>query len=163
MTIRNATAEDAAACCAIYNYYITNTCISFEERVLTSEEFKNRMERISERYPYIVATDGDIAGYAYLDMFHTRSAYRYTADLSIYLDPKYTHAGIGSLLYAEIEKQAVSRGIKNIISLITANNDASVKFHEKHGFKQVGELVNVGFKHGKRLSVKYYQKELETK
>lgn len=161
MNIRKPKKEDIARCLEIYNYYIEETTVSFEEEPLSLEAFTARVERICAEFPFIVAEDcGDVVGYAYLDRFHERSAYRYTADLSIYLDKNLLSRGTGGLLLAEIEQLGKKRGITNIISLITGENARSVSFHEKHGFKLAGKLEKVGVKFGKVLDVFYYQKSL---
>ena len=159
--IREFEKGDISECFSIYKYYIENTCITFEETPPTIKEFEARVEKIANRFPFLVAvTDNTVVGFAYLDTFNERSAYRFTADLSIYLDKNYCHKNIGSRLYLELEKRAKLSGIKNIISLITAQNENSLRFHEKMGFQCVGELNNVGFKFDQWLSVKYYQKQL---
>ena len=154
MIIRNIKKEDIRRCVEIYNYYIINSTVTFEEQPLTEARFAERVERISADYPYLVV------GYAYLDKYNERSAYRFTADLSIYLDNSCVSHGVGSRLLAEIEKAARERGIVNILSLITEENAVSVAFHGKHGFEPVGKLEKVGFKMDKWLDVLFYQKKL---
>ena len=104
--------------------------------------------------------DGVIVGYAYLDSYNSRSAYRYTADLSIYLDPAVRTRGIGSRLLQTIEQEAVQRGFKSLISIITEGNLPSLRFHEKNGFLFRGRLERVGLKFGRWLDVAFYQKSL---
>lgn len=104
--------------------------------------------------------NGKVIGYAYLDAFNPRSAYRITADLSIYLDKDCARHGTGTALYREIENLARAQGVENIISIITATNENSIRFHEKNGFSCVGTLENVAIKFGQPLSVKYYQKRI---
>lgn len=161
MIIRNIKSGDIGAVTEIYNYYILNSTATFEEEPVSAADFGKRAERISAKYPFVVAEDGGrIIGYAYVCEFNERSAYRYTADLSIYTDKNSRHIGIGGSLLAEIEKRAAAQGIKSLISLVTGENLASVKFHENHGFKKCGTLNSVGFKFGRKLDVFYYQKEL---
>ena len=161
-TIRKAELKDCGACVGIYNYYIENTTVTFEETPLTVEEFEARFLRITEKYPFFVAEeDGKTVGYAYLDTFNPRSAYRKTTDLSIYIDKNVVSKGLGSLLLNKIEKEAEAHGFENIISLVTEENTASVIFHEKHGFKHAGRLEKVGVKFGKELDVLFLQKRLE--
>lgn len=161
MIIRNIKKEDIRRCVEIYNYYIINSTATFEEQPLTEAQFAERVERISVDYPYLVAEeDGKVVGYAYLDKYNERSAYRFTADLSIYLDNSCVSHGVGSRLLAEIEKAAKERGIVNILALITEENAVSVAFHGKHGFEPVGKLEKVGFKMNKWLDVLFYQKKL---
>ena len=109
MIIRNIKKEDIRRCVEIYNYYIINSTATFEEQPLTEAQFAERVKRISADYPYLVAEeDGKVVGYAYLDKYNERSAYRFTADLSIYLDNSCVSHGVGSRLLAEIEKAAFS-------------------------------------------------------
>lgn len=161
MVVRKIGEADLKQCLAIYNYYIENSCHTFEERPLTPAQFKERAQRISQTFPFFVAEQkGAVLGYGYLDSFNDRSAYRFTADLSLYVGKERLRQGIGSALLAELENRARQAGLKNMISVITSSNENSLRFHEKHGFLCRGELENVGFKFGKWLSVKYYQKEL---
>ena len=154
--------EDIAACTELYNYYIENTCITLEEEPVTPEEFGARVARITKDYPYIVARDGagEPIGYAYLDVFNARSAYRCTADLSIYVDRACRGSGVGQKLYAEIERLGLERGIENLISIITSDNEGSLRFHRKNGFTEIGVMPAVAFKFGKYLDVSFFQKHL---
>ena len=153
--------DDIRSCLEIYNYYITDTTVTFEEEPLTYESFFERVNRICKTYPYFAAqVGGKTVGYAYLDMYNERSAYRHTADLSIYLNKDAKNRGIGSMLLSAVENAGRDRGINNIISLITEENERSVAFHEKHGYILVGKLNKVGLKFNKRLDVLIYQKEI---
>lgn len=154
--------EDIAACTELYNYYIENTCITLEEEPVTPEEFGARAARITKDYPYIVARDGagKPIGFAYLDVFNPRSAYRCTADLSIYVDRACRGSGIGQKLYVEIERLGRERGIENLISIITSDNEGSLRFHRKNGFTEIGVMPAVAFKFGKYLDVSFFQKHL---
>lgn len=100
-------------------------------------------------------------GYAYLSAFNERSAYKITADLSVYVDKKNLGDGIGEKLFFEIEKLAEERGFKNLVSIITAENERSKKFHEKNGFVLVGKLDDVAYKFNKFVGVEYYKKTLK--
>ena len=154
--------EDIAACTELYNYYIENTCITLEEEPVTPEEFGARAARITKNYPYIVARDGagKPVGFAYLDVFNPRSAYRCTADLSIYVDRTCRGSGVGQKLYAEIERLGRERGMENLISIITSDNEGSLRFHRKNGFAEIGVMPAVAFKFGKYLDVSFFQKHL---
>ena len=154
--------EDIAACTELYNYYIENTCITLEEEPVTPEEFGARAARITKDYPYIVARDGagKPVGFAYLDVFNPRSAYRCTADLSIYVDRACRGSGVGQKLYAEIERLGRERGIENLISILTSDNEGSLRFHRKNGFTEIGVMPAVAFKFGKYLDVSFFQKHL---
>ncbi len=161
INIRTLEPKDIPFCLEIYNYYIVNTTYSFEELPLSEEAFEKRTLAISAKYPYIVAEeDGKIIGYAYLAAFSERTAYRFTADLSIYLDKGWAGKGIGKLLLSEIEARGKAMGIKNIIAIITEQNCASVAFHQKHGYTVCGDFSDVGYKFGQWLGVKYLIKRI---
>ena len=104
--------------------------------------------------------DGVVVGYAYLDKYNERSAYRYTADLSVYLDKNCVAKGTGSLLYERVERAAGDMGIRNIVSLVTEENEHSKAFHTRHGFDTVGTLSKVGVKFGRWLDVVLFQKKI---
>ena len=162
MTITELTPEQIPECLAIYNYYIKKTCYTLEEQPRELSAFTKQTHRIQDSYPFLTARDEDgvVLGYVYLDCFNERSAYRCSADLTIYVRQDQIHTRIGSALYAEIEQKARLSGIQNIISLITSSNEGSVHFHEKQGFTQVGRLKDVAFKFGHYVDVSFYQKQL---
>lgn len=153
--------DDIEYCLEIYNYYILNSTSTFEEEALSFEDFKQRIFNITRKYPFLVAESGGrIIGYAYLNEYNSRSAYRITANLSVYLSHHETAKGIGSALLNSLTERAKERNIKMIVSLITEENAHSINFHEKHGFKKAGFLEDVGIKFGKRLGVYFYQKRV---
>lgn len=162
-TVKSAVcAATAASSTVMYNYYIKNTRITLEEEPVTPEEFAARIRRISESYPYLVArTDaGTVLGFAYLDVFNARSAYRCTADLSIYVNAALRRGGVGQRLYTELERIARARGIENIVSIITAENEGSLRFHRKNGFAEIGTMKAVAFKFGSHCDVSFLMKHL---
>lgn len=162
MVIRDFKRGDEEFCAAIYAYYVSASTVSFEEKVLSSEEFLLRAEKIAERYPYLVAeNDGKVLGYAYLYEFGERSAYRFCADLSVYVESGSRGKGIGETLVREIERRAKDMGITEIVSVITGENAVSMRFHEKMGYKFKGKLDKVGCKFGRWLDVCFYQKEIK--
>lgn len=161
LVIRPIEERDIPVCLAIYNYYIEHTTVTFEEEPLSLSAFSGRVRRICESYPYLVAErNGVCIGYAYLDAYNERSAYRYTADLSIYLAHDCLSRGAGSALLADIERRAAQQGLRNIVSIITEENARSLAFHEKHGYREVGRLYKSGLKFGRWLDVAFYQKAL---
>ena len=98
--IRQATIKDAKELLAIYAPYVLETAITFEYEVPALEEFANRIEKITEKYPYLVAeVDGEIVGYAYASTFKDRAAYDWCVETSIYLAKDMGGKGIGKLLY----------------------------------------------------------------
>ena len=166
--IRNAVADDAAALSEIYSYYVENTAITFEYTTPTLEEFRARIIKTLEKYPYIVAElDKRIVGYAYAGNFVGREAYKFSAELTIYLDKNYRGQGIGRKLYSELENDLKLRGIKNLYSCIgypevedECLTLASVKFHERLGFKICGKFTECGYKFNRWYSMVWMEKLL---
>ena len=133
-----------------------------EETELTADQYEARVAGVTEQFPFLVARDdaGNVAGFAYLSDFNPRSGYRHTADLSIYTAPDLRGVGLGAALLAAIEAEGRKMGITNLISIITDENAASCRFHEKNGFVKEGYLHDIAVKFGRRCGVCYYRKEL---
>lgn len=163
-SIRPVRKEDTVAIAVIYNHYITQTVITFEEDPVSADEISRRVEEKTHKgFPWLVAeVDGNVVGYAYAGPWNPRSAYRQTVEVSIYLDPGATARGLGTCLYARLfhSLREMNRGFRVVIGGITLPNPASQALHEKFGFRQVACFRNVGFKFGQWLDVGYWQAEL---
>ena len=145
----------------IYAPYVENTAISFEFDVPSKEEFRLRMAKIMERYPWIVyEEEGRILGYAYAGPDRTRAAYQWTVESSIYIDSSSNGRGIGSALYDVLFDILQKQNFCLCYAVITAGNDVSVKMHEKYGFHQIGFAENSGYKLGAWHSVVALEKRL---
>ena len=125
--IRPATPEDAAALTEIYNYYIENTCVTFETEPLSREQMRRRIEEISAEGPYFVHESGGCAdGYCYAHRLGQRAAYEGSMELSLYLAPSSTGKGIGSELMGKMIEECRTRGYRALFCLVTDDNEASV-------------------------------------
>lgn len=145
--IRLATHADVPAILAIYTPYILETAITFEYDVPTMEVFTARFDGIIRRYPWIVwEENGEILGYAYASDAFERAAFAWDADLSIYLRMDVRGKGIGSRLYDCLEQMLKKMGYHNLYALITGENMASVRFHERRGYECLGRLKQTGYK-----------------
>ena len=154
---------DIHECVTLYNRYITDTTVTFEFDPLTNEQFTARVRRITQNYPYLVYEDdetGAVLGYAYLDCYSERKAYRFTCDLSIYLAMDARGRGIGRVLYDAIEAEAYRRGFYTVVAIVTSENTASMAFHEAMGFTKMADFDGLGHKFGHWLGVRYYRKNL---
>ena len=117
--VRDVRLEDAVHLLNIYDYYVRETAVSFEWETPSLEEFVGRMKHIRERYPYLVAVDrGAVAGYAYAQPFVERTAYDWTCELTIYLDPQVRRRGLGRLLYEALEQRLRAMGILDLYACI---------------------------------------------
>lgn len=161
MKIRRAKQEDAEAILAVYAPYVEETTITFETQVPSLEAFESRMAAIMEKFPYLVAeADGQILGYAYAHTYYARDAYDWTLELSIYVDRHGRQSGIGGALYNRLEAELSKQHIVNLLARISLPNEASIRFHKKQGFEQIGHFKKVGFKFGHWRDIVWMQKRL---
>ena len=156
--IRDVSILDATTIAEIYNWYIAETAISFEEEPVTAEEMAGRIQAVTQHYPWIVLeSDGTLVGYAYARRWHERSAYRHTVEVGVYLAHDRVGCGYGTELYRELISRLPTFGIHAAIGGIAMPNDASVSLHEKFGFTKVAHYREVGFKFGTWHDVGYWQ------
>ena len=152
--IRKALATDAEAIAGIYNHYVLNTTVSFENEAVSVEEMRSRIEHISASFPYFVdEEDGQIAGYCYAHPWKERVAYCHTLETTIYLSPQYQRRGIGSLLMRRLIEQCRADGHHALVACITGGNEGSVALHGHLGFQQMSLFREVGRKFGQWLDV----------
>jgi L-amino acid N-acyltransferase YncA len=156
--IRTATTADAASICAIYNHYVLETTITFEEAVIPPAEMANRMEETLASLPWLVCGDpAGIHGFAYASKWKGRCAYRHSAEVTVYLDPKFTGQGLGSRLYEALLMDLRQRTLHAVIGGIALPNPASIALHERLGFRKVAHFEQVGWKFGQWIDVGYWQ------
>lgn len=159
--IRLATPNDIPSILAIYGPYVLNTPYSFEYTVPSEEAFRQRFTAITEKFPWLVWEEkGEVLGYAYASLPFQRAAYAWCCEVSIYLSPKIHGKGIGRKLYAALEALLFRQGYRVIYSVITSENQHSVDFHAKVGYRFVAELPNCGFKFGRWLGIIWMEKRL---
>jgi len=150
--VRKARIEDVPIVRDIYSWYVLNSAATFEEDIPSLSEMEDRYQSItSSGYPFLVATkevknEDQVVGYAYVDMYRKRTAYRFTVENSIYLDKNFIGQGVGTILLDELIAKTRELGYCQIIAVIGGINPASVKLHSKKGFKMVGVHPEVGWK-----------------
>lgn len=152
-------AEDAAAIAEIYNYYVRETIVSFEVDPVAADEMQSRLETVAADYPsYVAETDnGEVIGYACAKKWQTRCAYKNSVEFSVYLHAEQTRRGLGTQLYETLIAESRRRGYHTVIGGISLPNEASVRLHEKLGFKKVAHYEEVGRKFEKWIDVGYWQ------
>lgn len=156
--IRKARKADAAAICNIYNYYVLNTAVNFEEEEVRTEVMAKRIEDVTAILPWLVSIgDSKILGYAYATKWRPRAAYRYSVESSVYVANDASGKGVGTALYKALLAELAGLSIHTVIGGIVLPNERSVTLHEKLGFEKVGHLREVGFKLGQWLDVGYWQ------
>ncbi|MCE4564826.1 N-acetyltransferase [Maribellus sp. CM-23] len=156
--IRDIRINDSKALAAIYNYYISHTCITFEEIPVTENDIKERIRSHNLNLPWIVyEEDGEIVGYAYATEWKSRSAYKFSVESTVYLKQGSQGKGIGTILYRELLNRIAKSNIHAVIGGIALPNNPSVALHEKLGFEKVAQFKEVGFKFGKWIDVGYWE------
>ena len=157
--VRPATPGDAAQIADIYNFYIANTVITFEEEPLTASDMATRLADIQRQgLPWLVAElDGNVVGYSYANQWKARSAYRFSVETTVYLKNGFEGRGIGKALYSALLPFLREQKVHAVIGGAALPNPASIALHEALGFERVATFRQVGFKHGRWVDVAYWQ------
>jgi phosphinothricin acetyltransferase len=160
MTIRSAEPRDAQAIADIYNFFVSTSIVTFEEETVSASEIARRIEELqSVELPWLVAEDrGVLSGYAHAKPWRPRRAYRFSAEITVYVEPRCARRGIGSMLYGRLFPLLQARGVHAVIGGIALPNDASVALHEKLGLRKVAHFKEVGFKLDRWIDVGYWQR-----
>jgi L-amino acid N-acyltransferase YncA len=133
--LRSCVPGDAPAIVAIYNHYISETVITFEEETVSADEMARRITQVTARYPWLVwEAAGVIAGYAYAARWKSRASYRHSVEAAIYLAPSLTGQGIGTQLYQALLRELQEMGTHCVVGGLALPNAASVALHEKLGY-----------------------------
>jgi phosphinothricin acetyltransferase len=162
--IRPATLADAPGCAAVYRPHVETGTASFETEAPDSAAMAGRIDRcLANGWPWLVLErNGAIIGYAYASQFRDRAAYRHTAETSVYLAPGQAGQGFGRQLMAALVPACSAVGFRQLVAVIgDSRNAASIGLHHALGFRHVGTLTAVGFKHGKWLDVVYMQRSTD--
>jgi L-amino acid N-acyltransferase YncA len=162
VAIRPATAFDAESVAGIYNHYVLNSVVTFEEDAISAADMAGRIAEVrSDALPWLVAERRDhVVGYAYASKWKGRCAYRFSVESTVYLAPGASGHGLGSQLYAALLAQLKANGLHAVMGGIALPNAASIALHEKFGMIQVAHFKEVGFKFGQWIDVGYWQRLL---
>jgi phosphinothricin acetyltransferase len=159
MVIRKADpTRDGEACAAVYAPYVADSVISFEEVPPTAEQMA---ERIGGAHAWFVAeVEGVVVGYANATSHHSRAAYRWSADVGVYIDGSHHREGVGRSLYTALFDELRASGIWTVCAGITEPNPASTALHLSFGFVPVGTYRRIGWKAGAWRDVTWLQLDL---
>jgi phosphinothricin acetyltransferase len=160
--IRNVELYDAEHIAKIYNYYVENTTVTFDENPVETEKIRQKIGDIrAKAYPYLVCEeDGLLVGYAYINTWRPHSAYNITLETSIYMDPQHVGKSLGVKLYEALIEKSRRINIHSLIAVISLPNDSSRKLHEKFGFRLIGNFKETGLKFNRLIDVEFWQKML---
>lgn len=168
VTIRPVCLADADALRTIYAYYVDHTAITFEYETPSVDEFAARIQRVTQRYPYLVACIADKpVGYAYAGTFKDRDAYQWACETTIYVAQGFRRAGVGRALYAALERELGHMGILNLYACIgypTQEDEYltldSVRFHERMGYATCGHFARCGYKFERWYDMVWMEKHI---
>jgi L-amino acid N-acyltransferase YncA len=164
VNLRAAEATDCYAIMEIYNFYIENSVVTFDEQRMDLSAWEQKLEYLNKlKLPFIVAASdqGEILGFAYVAPWRQKSAYRTTVEDSIYLRPAATGKRIGTKLLEELLIQAKAAGVKEVVAVISDSGaESSVRLHQQFGFTRQGHLGKVGYKFDRWLGTILMQKSL---
>ena len=159
--VRPASAQDAAACLAIYRPYVQNTAISWEIDVPTVDKMAARIEGLRATHEWLVLErDDQIVGFAYGQPLKRLVAFQFSAETGIYVDVHHHRAGAGRDLYTQLLRRLAERGYRQAFAAITQPNEASNSFHRSFGFQDAGLYRRVAWKHESWHDVAWMQLDL---
>ena len=160
--IRSATLADAPQIAALYNEYIVNTTITFEEEPVSAADIEGRITDYTRSFPWLVLEDdGVLRGYCYATRWRARSAYRHSAETTVYVRPLDHGKGIGSALYSRLIDDMSGGSTHVLVAGIALPNDKSVRLHERLGFAKVAHFHEIGRKFDRWLDVGYWELKLD--
>lgn len=165
ITIRSAGEHDLPAILDIYNDVIVNTTAVYSEKPHTMQMRKDwYADRVSHNFPvYVAEVDGNIAGFSSFGHFRVWPCYRYTVEVSVYVEKLFRGRGISKLLLQALINRAAGMNIHAIIAGISADNEISITLHQSFGFKEVAHFKEVGYKFDRWLDLKFLELLIENK
>ena len=162
VSVRLATPDDAADVVALYNWYVAHGTQTFQYELSTVEEYRRNIAEVLQKAPFLVActADGRLAGYACAHPWHTRRAFAWDVETTVYCAPDVLGQGTGRKLYTALLDLLRRQGYHNAFALITRPNPQSDAFHKALGFTRYGVEKNSGYKFGRWLDLGYWAYEL---
>jgi L-amino acid N-acyltransferase YncA len=163
LTFQKASENDLEAILDVYNFYITTTTATFDLAPVTAEEFCQRIFINHDKYGvFLIRCGNELAGFCFINQFKRKKAYDRTAETGLYLKPAFTDKGMGREAVAFLEKTALDKQIRVLVTSISAENIASIKLMQKLGYEQCAHYKEVGEKFGRIIDVLDFQKILKS-
>ncbi len=164
-TLRDAVAADLPYVQEIYNHYVANSTVTFDEDPMTLAEWRDKFAYLGTLgMPFLVAVSPtqQILGYALVAPWKQKRAYRYTVENSIYLGPAATGKGLGRVLLAALIERSADAGLKEMIAVIADQGaEGSLALHREFGFREIGRMGRVGYKFERWLGIVMLQLSLQ--
>ncbi len=153
--------DDAAALAAIFNHFVTDSFAAYPEKEIDAD-FIRGLARWSDRYPFYVieSSTGEVIGFGLLRPYRDAPIFRRSAELTYFILPAETNKGLGSQLLDLLTSDARKMQIDSLVANISSLNEQSLRFHDKHGFRQCGLFESIGIKHGRPFDLVWVQKRI---
>lgn len=154
--------DDIPAVTKIYGHYVRETVITFETSAPDEAEMANRFAAVAGKgHPLLIGEmGGEVVGYAYASTYRPREAYRFTCEDSVYLAPAVIGQGIGGKMLARLIEDTSKAGLKQMLAVITAERENSIRLHARHGFRMIGRYEALGYKFDRWLDIVHMQRAL---
>ena len=164
--IREATTEDVSEMLEVFNYYVENNFAAYIETPVGPEFFQvvqsEKEQDENKHFPfYVIEEKGKIVGIGALRPYFPFQNFRHTGVVSYFILPGHTRKGLGSRMLDKLCTEASGKKMKSLLANVSSKNEASLKFHQKHGFIECGKFREVGTKFGKYFDIVWLQKFLE--
>ena len=162
-TVRAGTEDDLPALTRIYNHFVEHTVATFDVEPFTVDARWEWFEHYADKGPHrllVAQVGGQVGGYATSGPFRLKPAYSRTVETTVYLDPRATGRGLGSLLYRELLDTVAAEGMHRAYAGVALPNDASEALHRRLGFRDVGTFTEVGWKQDRWVDVRWYERAL---
>lgn len=161
--VRPAVPDDLAALTAIYNHYVEHTIVTFDVEPFSLEARREWMGHYAGSGPHrllVGELDGAVAGYATSGVFRPKPGYATSVETTVYCDPAATGRGLGSALYGELFTALAGEGLHRAYAGVALPNDASIRLHERFGFRELGTFREVGRKLDRWVDVRWFERPL---
>ena len=164
ITLRMATPADGAAVAELYNWYVRHGTQTFQYTPSTAEEYAENIAGVLRAAPFILAesADGRLQGFACAHPWHTREAYSWDVETTVYCAPDCIGQGVGKRLYTALLTLLREQGYYNAFALVTGGNRLSDAFHKALGFTRFGVEKHTGYKFGQWMDLGYWVLPLHT-
>lgn len=163
LAVRDAQPSDFPEIAAIYAHHVQTGLGSFEEMPPSADELRRRFQAVRARgLPWRVAElDGRLVGYCYASPYHTRSAYRFTVQDSVYVADDCIGRGVGTALLQDVLDACTAKGYRQMMAVVgDSANEASLRLHARLGFRTIGQALRVGVKFGRWVDIVHLQRPL---
>jgi phosphinothricin acetyltransferase len=145
----------------IFNYYVENSLAAYPDAPV-GYDFLDRFAGLSKSHASLVAKTaaGRVVGFGFVQPYHPSNTFRGTAMVSYFIHPDHTRKGLGTLMLEHLVEKSRKLGVRCLLANTSSANEASLAFHRKHGFEEVGRFRKIGTKHGTTFDLVWMQKHI---